>query len=106
MAISDMWFDSMWASDPQGTGNSVSTTINLDAPANAAAQISLSGAAYFGTPGWDQCYIIEYSSNGNPVDVSNQNPEFLLITDATSFTFKADTYQGVVTALMNVFLFS
>jgi hypothetical protein len=100
-----MWFDSMWATDPQEIGNSVTATINLDGPAYAAAQVSLTRGAYFDTPGWNQCYITEYSSNGNPVDVSNDAPEFLIIQNATSFTFRADTFQGAVTALMNVFLF-
>jgi len=105
MAVTDMWFDSMWATDPQEIGNSVTATINLEQPAYAAAQISLTRAAYFDTAGWDQCYIIEYSSDGNPVDVSNEAPEYLIIENATSFTFQADAFQGAVTALMNVFLF-
>jgi hypothetical protein len=105
MAIYDMWLDSMWATDPQEIGNSVTATINLGGPAYAVAQVSLTRAAYFDTPGWDQCYVTEYSSNGNPVDLSNNPPEYLIIEDATSFTFRADTLQGAVTALMNVFLF-
>ena len=105
MAIYDMWLDSMWATDPQEIGNSITATINLGSPAYAVAQVYLNRAAYFDTPGWDQCYIREYSSNGNPVDVSNDAPEYLIITNATSFTFQADTLSGAVTALMNVFLF-
>ena len=105
MAIYEMWLDSMWAYDGSGDGYSETATINLGGPAYAVAQISLTRAAYFDTPGWDQCYITEYSSNGNPVDLSNNPPEYLIIENATSFTFQADAFQGAVTALMNVFLF-
>ena len=106
MSIYNMWADSMWATDPQESGNSVSATINLGETVPVAlAQISLTRAAYFDTTGWDQCYITGYSSNGNPVDISNDAPVFLIISNATSFTFGADAFQGAVTALMNVFLF-
>lgn len=104
MAINSMWLDVMGASDPNSNGVSVTATITLAQPSYAAAQVTLTRAAYFDTPGWDQCYIIGYSENGNPVDLSNAPPEYLIIQGATSFTFRADAFQGAVTALMNVFI--
>jgi len=95
----------MWVVNDNDTFYSFTATINLDGPAYAAAQVSLTSDICFDTPGGSQSYISEYSANGNTVDVSNDTPEFLLIEDATSFTFRLDTLNGRAVALMNVFIF-
>ena len=105
MPVSNMWFDSMWVVNDNDTFYSFTATINLDGPAYAAAQVSLTSDFCFDTPGGSQSYVTEYSANGNTVDLSNDTPEFVLVQNATSFTFRLDTLNGRAVALMNVFIF-
>jgi hypothetical protein len=104
MAIAGLYFSWVSAWDDGWGGEQWFVTINLDAPSNAVAQISI--ATYNPNDGgsYGQGLVTGYVQNGWPVDVSD-SVALLYVNGATSFTFEANVLQGMVYCIANVFTY-
>jgi hypothetical protein len=103
MPVNEIWVNDMWGSSD---GDTVSGTmsINLPSPSTVLATVALTRVANYDDFSFAQIYFVGYSSNGNPVPVTDSSV-WLSISDATSFTVEADVTDGAMTAMMTLFLF-
>jgi hypothetical protein len=105
MAIGGLYFSWVSAWDDGCGGEQWFLTINLDAPSNAVAEITI--ATYNPNDGgsYGQGLVTGYVQNGWPHDVSSDNDPLLYVNGATSFTFEANVLQGFVDCTANVFVY-
>jgi hypothetical protein len=70
----------------------------------AVAQVALTRAAYFDTPGWSQIYLVGFIANGEFGSLPNFPPTYA-VSNADNFFYEGDAELGAMTGSIIVYCF-